>query len=124
MSEGSKGNSGLFQMGNKFADKEKWPSTLEENKQGKHMVGHKNYAPGKSVLTISMERAAELVKKYSGTGEIVGNEAASSRERIDFGEIIGYTVDPNGRKYETTQGTIHHSFSGTHIVPYSKPKEK
>lgn len=77
----SKGDSGLFHTGNKFADREKWPSTLEEDKQGKHIEGHKNYAAGKSVLTISMEEAAELVKKYSGTGEIVGNEETSSKKR-------------------------------------------
>lgn len=119
----SKGDSGLFHIGNKFADKDKWPSTLETDKQGKHIEGHKNYVAGKSVLTISMEEAAELVKKYSGTGEIAGNEETSSKERVDFGKVIGYTVDPHGRKYETTQGSIHHSFTGTHIVPLKLPEK-
>lgn len=117
MSEGSKGNSGLFHMGNKFANKTLWPGTLETGKQGKHIKGHKNYIPGKSELIISMEEAAELVKKYSGTGEVVGKEEISNKERVDFGKIIGYYIDDDGNKYPTTMGIIHHSKKGTHIVP-------
>lgn len=122
MSGGSKGNSGLFHIGNKFADKTLWPSTLETDKQGKHIKGHKNYIPGRSELTISMSEAAILVTIYSGTGDVVGKAATSNKERVDFGKIIGYYVDGDGNKHSTTMGIIHHSKKGTHIVP-AIPKE-
>lgn len=45
-------------------------------------------------------------------------------ERVDFGKIIGYYVDPQtGKKHPTTMGIIHYSKNGAHIVP-SKPKKE
>lgn len=113
----SKGDSGLFHIGNKFADKDKRPSTLEEDKQGKHIGGHKTFSNGKSVLTVSMKEAAYLVRKYSGTGEEVSDAVTNNRERVDFGHVIGYYVDRDGKGYPTTIGIIHHSKYGAHIVP-------
>lgn len=134
---GSKGSSGLFPKEatadwddgdfeaenandantNKFADKTQWPSTLEEGKQGKHIKGHPNYMQGKSTLTISMQGASELVEKFSGTGDVVGDEATSNRERVDFDEVIGQFIGQDGIPIDTTNGIIHHSKKGTHIVP-------
>lgn len=108
---------------NKFADREEWPSKLEEGKQGKHIRGHNNYQPGKSYLTISMEEAKTLVERYSGTGQPVSQDESNRKERVDFGQTIGYVKDRNtGEETETTWGTIHHSAKGTHIVPCNPPQ--
>lgn len=102
---------------NKFSDKTTWPSTLEDGKQGKHIEGHPNYVPGKSKLTITMEEASELAKKFSGTGTVLGNPSSSSKEWVDFGKIIGMWIDEFWNEHPTTKGVIHHSKKGTHIVP-------
>lgn len=105
---------------NKFSDKKEWPSTLEEGKQGKHIEGHPNFQSGKSKLSISMSEAKKLVDFFAGTGEVVGNPSSSNKERVDFGKIIGLYNDPIKGYVPTTNGIIHHSSKGTHIVP-SKP---
>ena len=106
---------------NKFSDKEEYPSELEVGKQGKHIEGHPNFIQGKSKLTITMDKAKELVKQFSGKGEVVGDEEISNKERVDFGEAIGLVKDANGNMIPTTMGIIHHSKKGTHIVP-ANPK--
>ena len=96
-----------------------FPKTINEGKQGKHIPGHNNYQLGKSVITMSISEANQLVKKYSGTGTALG----SSKERVDFGKKIGFYIDPvTGTKHPTTIGIIHYSKNGTHIVP-ARPKE-
>ena len=95
------------------------PLKINLSKQGKHIIGHSNYKPGRSELTISISEAESLVKTYSGKGKTIG----SNKERIDFERIIGNYVDPiTGDKYPTTIGIIHYSKNGTHIVP-ARPKE-
>ena len=90
------------------------PKTIHMGKQGKHILGHNNYQKGKSILNISTDSAQDLIKKYSGTGQKMGK----SREKIDFGTIIGKYVHPQtGKTYDTTIGTIHYSKNGTHLVP-------
>ena len=94
-----------------------FPKSIHIGKQGKHIVGHNNYVKGKSILNISIDKAQNLVKKYSGTGQQIG----ANKERVNFKTIIGKYVDPKtGKAYDTTVGTIHYSNSGTHIVP-SRP---
>ena len=44
--------------------------TIEEGKQGKHILGHKNYKDGRSYLKVSAEEAQRLVDQYAGTGQI------------------------------------------------------
>ena len=87
---------------------------LNLDKQGKHIPGHKNYIPGRSPFT--HENPQELLNKFSGTGQQVGNVPKGQpgyRERVDFGTIIG---NVNGQP--TTKGIIHHAKDGTaHIVP-------
>ena len=95
----------------------KYPTKLEEEKQGKHIEGHPNFVIGKSKLTISMSEATELTKKFSGTGEVVGNTETSNKEWIDFCQVIGVWTDKDGNEHLTTKGIIHHSHKGTHIVP-------
>lgn len=98
-----------------------FPKKIHLGKQGKHIVGHNNYTKGKSILSISTEKAQRLVNKYSGTGKKIG----ANRERVDFKCIIGKYVDPKtGKAYDTTVGTIHYSNSGTHIVPEKPIKRR
>ncbi|WP_167496293.1 polymorphic toxin type 50 domain-containing protein [Campylobacter concisus] len=33
---------------------------------------------------------------------------AGSKERIDFGKVIGYYIDENGNKLSTTKGIVHY----------------
>lgn len=43
---------------------------------------------------------------------------AGSKERVDFGKVIGSYVDPvTGEKIPTTKGIIHYGSKGVHIVP-------
>ncbi|WP_426744840.1 polymorphic toxin type 50 domain-containing protein [Myxococcus faecalis] len=86
---------------------------LEEAKQGKHIVGHQNYIPGRSPFTHPNPQG--LLDRFSGQGQPVGNVARGQpgfRERVDFGEVIGQV---NGQP--TTRGIIHYSSQGAHIVP-------
>lgn len=80
-------------------------------KQGKHIPGHSNYQQGKSIFTGDSQR---LLDRHAGTGEWVGQ----NRERVNFGETIGKWVDlKTGKEISTTNGIIHYSKKGAHIVP-------
>lgn len=92
---------------------------INSDKQGKHIIGHKNYITGRSIFFGTVKTAELLIKQYSGTGVIV----SQGKERIDFGRVIGYYVDKStGKQYPTTMGIIHSSKNGSHIVP-AKPKK-
>ena len=98
--------------------KSKQGKGLHSDRQGKHIVGHKNYITGKSIFSGTIKDAENLMKQYSGKG----TPAGVGKERVDFGKVIGYYVDKEtGKKYPTTMGIIHSSKNGKHIVP-SKPK--
>jgi hypothetical protein len=88
---------------------------LNEGKQGKHIEGHNNFIPGRSKITISLERLQELFNEYKGTG--IKDE---NKEVVDFKEIIGLHVnEKTGAETPTTWGTIHYDKNGGyHIVPY------
>lgn len=97
------------------------PSPLiNEGAQGKHVPGHNNFQPGKSELTAN---PAELGRQ-AGTGSSANGVPAGTpgaRERVNFGTNIGNHVDPStGAKNATTNGIIHYSKRGIHIVP-SRP---
>ncbi|WP_395068026.1 polymorphic toxin type 50 domain-containing protein [Paraburkholderia silvatlantica] len=95
---------------------------IEEGKQGKHQPGHNNFTPGKSEFTYPDPQ--QLANDHAGTGQPANSVtpgAAGYRERVDFGTIIGNWVDPStGQKTPTTNGIIHYSKDGVHIVP-SRP---
>lgn len=93
--------------------------------QGKHYKTAHNYEPGKSFLTIDINKLQELVNKFAGTGQVVDPKfpkgSVQFRERVDFGEVIGmYKEIGNPTEYPTTKGIIHYSKSGCHVVP-AKP---
>lgn len=111
----SKGASGHF-SGTKGHNKvfSNYPKTVHSGRQDKHIVGTNNYQEGKSVFSGTKADADTLIKQYSGTGNILGN----NKERVDFGKPIGYYVDPiTHEKMLTTKGIIHYSKDGAHIVP-------
>lgn len=92
-------------------------TTVNPGKQGKHIVGNKNYIVGRSIFQGTIEDAQNLINEFAGTGEWIG----TNKERIDFGKIIGQYVNPStGETTDTSIGIIHYSKTGTHIVP-AKP---
>ena len=92
-------------------------SRINANKQNKHIKGSSEFINGKSEITISIEKCQQLVNDFIGKGQ----EINSSKERVDFNEIIGNYVDENEDSLPTTIGIIHKSKTGCHIVP-AKPK--
>lgn len=99
---------------------------VHEGKQGKHIVGHRNFDPLRSRLTAD----PAVLARRAGGGDPVGSfprGAPGFRERIDFGEPIGVHVDPaTGTESPTTVGIVHYDKQGSiHIVPArpAKPKE-
>lgn len=91
-----------------------YTTKLHNGQQGKHLIGHNNYIPGRSILTITLEHAQKLVETYAGTGIWW----RPNKETIDFHEIIGIWVDPRGSGgLLTTIGTIHYGKKGCHLVP-------
>lgn len=93
---------------------------IHADKQGKHVPGHKNYIPGKSVLHLSIVEAQRLVEEYAGSGRW----REPNREAVDFGQNIGTWVSPDGEdRLPTSRGIIHYSKTGCHIVP-ARPAKK
>ncbi len=89
--------------------------TIQADKQGKHIVGHKNYQPGRSTLE---SNAQELLDNFHA-GKVKSSDAINDvKTRVDFGKVIGNYVNPGtGAVVPTTRGIIHSSKSGAHIVP-------
>ena len=93
---------------------------IDEDKQGKHIEGHKNYGPGRS--TVDHPDLQGLVDKHAGSGVQVGPTERGMpgfKERVDFGEEIG-TFKSKETKEEprTTKGIIHYDKKGkVHVVP-------
>ncbi|MEY4590380.1 MAG: hypothetical protein RL497_2456, partial [Pseudomonadota bacterium] len=84
--------------------------------QEKHFPGHNSYTPGRSTMTSNPEKLAER----AGSGQQAGNLSVGqpgSKERVNFGEKIGDYFDPAGNSSPTTNGIIHYSKDGIHIVP-------
>lgn len=96
---------------------------IQPGQQGKHIPGHPNYVAEKnrSVLTAAPEELLE----HAGSGEQVGKiqvGQAGSKERVDFGKVIGEFIDEStGQRTPTKNGIIHYAKDGKiHIVP-SRP---
>ncbi|MBY0222331.1 polymorphic toxin type 50 domain-containing protein [Mammaliicoccus sciuri] len=84
---------------------------IHSGKQGKHIIGHSNFIPGRSVLRAD---ANALLKSYAGKGKMI-NE---NKERVDLGKSIGDYYNPTTKHYHpTNQGIIHYSKTGAYIVP-------
>lgn len=98
---------------------------IQADKQGKHIVGHRNYDPegGKSIF--QHPNPERLVLERAGTGIKESNAIPGTsgyKEVVNFKEFIGYAVDEfSGEKTATTWGKIHYAKGGVHIVP-TKPR--
>lgn len=99
---------------------EDYPKTIEEGKQGKHLKSHNNYIKGRSYLTVTMEEAQELAKKYAGKGQILrdSNNKWNHKEIVIADKNIGVCVNGvTGEEISTNRFTIHYAAKGVHIVP-------
>lgn len=102
----------------RFAGEEPQSPQLHEGRQGKHVPGHNNYVPGRSTLTD--ENPQGLLDDFAGTGQPVSGTRGTPgfKERVNFGKQIGEYVDPQtGVATPTSNGIIHYSKDGAHIVP-------
>lgn len=96
-------------------------TTLSIGKQGKHIKGHNNYTDGRSYLTVSMDEAQELIKKYAGTGELRRDASGkwTHKEFVTADRVIGVHIQ-NGVETPTHRFSISYATGknkGAHIVP-------
>lgn len=112
---------------------------INEQKQAAHIKGTNEWyqrleddlAKGKkfepSYLTISMDEAAKLIKRYAGTGEFKYSENDSyipRKEIIKHNKKIGVYIDQKtGEMFETDSFRIHYRNTGAHIVPTLKRRK-
>lgn len=112
---------------------------INEQKQAAHIKGTNEWyqrleddlAKGKkfepSYLTISMDEAAKLIKRYAGTGEFKYSENDSyipRKEIIKHNKKIGVYIDQKtGEVFETDSFRIHYRNTGAHIVPTLKRRK-
>ena len=95
-------------------------TTINIDKQNRHIKGNKDYIEGRSYIKGTAEDAQKLVNELSGTGEPVykPNGEWNNREKVIADKVIGVNVDPNTLKEtDTTKATIHYSKTGSHIIP-------
>lgn len=93
---------------------------IEVDKQNKHVVGEHNFRPGNGEFVHSDPQ--NLLSKFAGKGKPINDKVLGTpdyRERVDFGEFIGYYVNDQNPdiKLPTTKGTIRYSKKGAHIIP-------
>jgi hypothetical protein len=94
---------------------------IQWDKQGKHIINHKNYNENlyKSILTYPNPQ--ELIKNFAGKGLKDSPKLPGKfgyKEVINFEKNIGFYLDLNTKeKIVTTYGKIHYAKDGVHIVP-------
>ncbi|HEK2627675.1 TPA: VENN motif pre-toxin domain-containing protein, partial [Proteus mirabilis] len=112
---------------NGLGDKNSSVIKINKGQQNKHIEGTNEFKTAgssgdiRSIINVSPD---SLLPKV-GTGEQVGNIKVGlpgSKERVDFGKVIGNFVDKDtGQAIPTTRGIVHYGKNGVHIVP-SRPK--
>lgn len=106
---------------------------INEQKQADHIKGTNEWrrrletelANGNQIepsyLTISMDEAAELIKRYSGAGKFLYKEDPNyipKKEIIKHNSKVGVYIDQQtGEMFETDSFRIHYRKTGAHIVP-------
>jgi filamentous hemagglutinin len=96
------------------------PPQLDQAKQAKHIPGSASYIPGRSILRD--ENPQRLLDRHTGTSQPVNRVPIGlpgSKERVEFGWIIGDYVDPEtGLATPTSRGIIVYDRRGcAHIIP-------
>lgn len=101
----------------------KYSKTINLEKQQRHLQD--TYLPVRSVLTISMEEAQNIVDEYSGKGRMKMSFSGEWRmqETVETGRVIGYTANTENVIKEATKVKIHYSKTGVHIVPFTGKDE-
>ncbi|MGU3414954.1 hemagglutinin repeat-containing protein [Enterobacteriaceae bacterium C34A] len=98
--------------------------SINKGQQNKHVPGTNEYKTAaassgnqRSVLTVDPQSLLPQL----GTGQQVGKVdvgLAGSKERVNFGKVIGNYVDKDtGLSMPTTKGIVHYGKDGAHIVP-------
>lgn len=106
---------------------------INEQKQADHIKGTNEWhrrlktelANGNQIepsyLTISIDEAAKLIKRYSGTGKFLYKEDSDyipKKEIIKHNRKVGMYIDQRtGEMFETDSFRIHYRKTGAHIVP-------
>ncbi len=100
------------------------PLTIQADKQGRHIKGHKNFTDDKSYLAVEtieegLKLSWEIVEKYHGKGKLIYNKNKENiKEKVETDIIVGYVFSKQCNKWVATKvATIHYSKNGTHIVP-------
>ena len=111
---------GLFKSGDNIVDLASGIGrTINQDKQARHISGHKNFIKSRSGLTAD---AQNLLDDLHGGNVNSAQKINDDKTRVDFGKEIGNYVNPKtGEKIPTTVGTVINSKSGVHIVP-ARPK--
>lgn len=95
------------------------PPRLHQGQQDKHIPGTNNYELGKSILDYPDPQ--RLLNQHAGTTTSVNKVPLGqpgSKERVDFGQIIGrFRDEMSGSYVPTVRGMIHYGKQGAHIVP-------
>lgn len=87
-------------------------TVIHMSSQGKHIVGHNNYIPGKSILSGDPQK---LLDQFH-SGDVTSRSINDTKVKVDFGEEIGKHVS-DGVETSTSCGIIHSGNKGAHIVP-------
>lgn len=88
-------------------------SSIHAGQQGKHILGHNNFIPGRSYFNEGVDPQKLLNGTHAGEFPVVGY-GSRGQPIVDFGTNIG--VDGSSG-LATRYGTIHSGKSGAHIVP-------
>ncbi|WP_339495542.1 polymorphic toxin type 50 domain-containing protein [Pseudomonas sp. RA_105y_Pfl2_P56] len=88
-------------------------SSIHAGQQGKHILGHNNFIPGRSYFNEGVDPQKLLNGTHAGELPVVGY-GSRGQPIVDFGTNIG--VDGSSG-LATRYGTIHSGKSGAHIVP-------
>ncbi|WP_109852624.1 polymorphic toxin type 50 domain-containing protein [Aquimarina sp. AU58] len=112
------GNSNSSSGNNNSSGESSVSKDIHNGKQGKHVEGHNNYQEGKSTIT---EDPQSLLDDFHN-GSVESSSAINdTKTRVNFGKKIGNYINPEtGEATSTTNGIIHNSKKGAHIVP-SRP---
>lgn len=92
--------------------------------QNRHILGTKEYIPGRSYITISTEELQNIVNSKYATGTVTLYKNGQIKEILFSDKTIGFDVDENGIAIETNGLKIHYSKNRTHVVPFRKRFEE
>ncbi|MGF6148256.1 Protein of uncharacterised function (DUF1020) [Kingella potus] len=88
---------------------------IHEGVQGKHILDHNNYLPGRSVLDSNVDPQELLNGIHSGNYPVI-SKTSRGMPVVDFGKTIG--VDASSG-LSTNFGAVHTGNKGVHIVPHN-----